>query len=137
MDDDLVVGGRLRALTSSDMVDSDDEEEKVISMGKASLKLLVTAIVAETGKWNYLATRNMLQKPEYVGRDLTRDEKTHVADILEEVGKSSSEQRRPSLRVPVKRSAFPQRRVSLEDLCRDPTLHSAIATANNSPCPAQ
>merc|ERR1712094_160961 len=69
--------------------DSEDSsgDEKVSSLGKSSLKLLVKAIVTETGKSGYLHIRNYLQKPEYVGRALTRDEKNAVGEVLEELEK--------------------------------------------------
>merc|ERR1719488_141218 len=58
---------------------------KVVSMGKASLRLLVKAIATDTGKCGYLHVRNCLQRGEYVGRALTRDEKNAVGEILEEL----------------------------------------------------
>merc|ERR1719409_1892034 len=79
--------------------DSEDSsgDEKVSSMGKSSLKLLVKAIVTETGKSGYLHIRNYLQKPEYVGRALTRDEKNAVGEVLEELeGGSAAAATKPS-----------------------------------------
>merc|ERR1711865_1045069 len=62
-----------------------DDAAKVSSMGKASLRLLVNALVGESGRTGYLTIRNALQKSEYVGRELTRDEKNSVGEILEEL----------------------------------------------------
>merc|ERR1712196_593989 len=63
---------------------------KVVSMGKASLRLLVKAIAADAGKCGYLHVRNCLQRGEYVGCALTRDEKNAVGEILEELEGSST-----------------------------------------------
>merc|ERR1719456_1057736 len=65
--------------------DSDTDVSKITSMGKASLRLLVKAIAADTGKQGYLHVRNCLQRGDYVGRALTRDEKNAVGEILEEL----------------------------------------------------
>jgi len=113
---------------------------KVASMGKASLRLLVKAIAADTGKCGYLHVRNCLQRGEYVGRALTRDEKNAVGEILEELeggstaaataaaargaGRSSFSNSR------LNRSSFTGGRVSLSDMCRDPSLHSRLSAAN-------
>jgi cold shock CspA family protein len=134
--------------------DSDSEEssgdEKVSSMGKASLKLLIKAIVDGTGKRGYLHIRNYLQKPEYVGRTLTRDEKNAIGEILEELettpaGSAAKKQTRESTkgrswrqssnsRLPIARTSFANGRVSLSDMCRDPSLHSRLSSANNQAC---
>jgi cold shock CspA family protein len=122
--------------------DSDTDMSKVTSMGKASLRLLVKAIAADTGKQGYLHVRNCLQRGDYVGRALTRDEKNAVGEILEELeGGSGSDSgsdggsnkppraaRRSSARL--NRSSFTSGRVSLSDLCRDPSLHSRLSAAN-------
>merc|ERR1719488_106890 len=120
---------------------------KVASLGKASLRLLVKAIVADTGKCGYLHVRNCLQRGEYVGRALTRDEKNTVGEILEELeggstaaastktaatatargtGRSSFSNSR------LNRSSFTGGRVSLSDMCRDPSLHSRLSAANTA-----
>lgn len=115
---------------------------KVASMGKASLRLLVKAIAADTGKCGYLHVRNCLQRGEYVGRALTRDEKNAVGEILEELeggstaaataaaargaGRSSFSNSR------LNRSSFTGGRVSLSDMCRDPSLHSRLSAANTA-----
>jgi cold shock CspA family protein len=132
--------------------DSDDSsgDEKVSSMGKSSLKLLVKAIVMETGKSGYLHIRNYLQKPEYVGRALTRDEKNAVGEVLEELEKPTgsptqmptresmkgmkgrSWRQSSNSRLPIARTSFANGRVSLSDMCRDPSLHSRLSCANQA-----
>merc|ERR1711924_205212 len=111
--------------------DSDSEEssgdEKVSSMGKASLKLLIKAIVDGTG-----------------------DEKNAIGEILEELettpaGSAAKKQPRESTkgrswrqssnsRLPIARTSFANGRVSLSDMCRDPSLHSRLSSANNQAC---
>jgi hypothetical protein len=51
-------------------------------MGKASLRVLVRALVAD-GKTQYLVIRNALQRPDHFGRALTREEKKTITDILQ------------------------------------------------------
>lgn len=53
------------------------------SMGEASLRVLVQALVQQ-GKTQYLVIRNSLQRPEYFGRPLTREEKQTISDILQD-----------------------------------------------------
>merc|ERR1719456_1296443 len=116
---------------------------KVASMGKASLRLLVKAIAADTGKCGYLHVRNCLQRGEYVGRALTRDEKNAVGEILEELeGGSAAAATKPSKPSAAARSSFSNSRlnrssftggcVSLSDMCRDPSLHSRLSAANTA-----
>lgn len=172
---------------NSDIVDSDEEvlgadEDKVSSMGEASLRLLVAAIVKDTGKKGYLSVRNALQKPEYIGRSLTLGEKNSIGIVLEDfdilpvnesseptVNRNSIGRRPPRkslahclpragsrnllkqleecaendgkslsrdfLRSESSRSCVNGRpslkkRVSLSDLCKDPSLHSKLSAAN-------
>merc|ERR1719178_171542 len=114
------------------------------------LKLLIKAIVDGTGKRGYLHIRNYLQKPEYVGRTLTRDEKNAIGEILEELettpaGSAAKKPTRESTkgrswrqssnsRLPIARTSFANGRVSLSDMCRDPSLHSRLSSANNQAC---
>merc|ERR1719409_2078263 len=120
---------------------------KVASMGKASLRLLVKAIAADTGKCGYLHVRNCLQRGEYVGRALTRDEKNAVGEILEELeGGSTAAATKPAAAAAaargtgrssfsnsrLNRSSFTGGRVSLSDMCRDPSLHSRLSAANTA-----
>jgi len=73
------------------------EESSHLSMGKASLRTLVEALV-KSGKTQYLQIRNSLQKPEYCGRTLTRDERQMVSDILQELlPQDESASKSPSL----------------------------------------
>jgi len=132
------------------------------SMGKESLRLLIKGVVAE-GKRGYLPVRNTLQKVEYLGRALTRAEKNSVADILEELDattlpsatvttSSSGTWRRSEStkwRSERRSESPPQRysratgitgttgsrpgRVSLSDLCRDPSLHSRLSACSRGP----
>jgi len=132
------------------------------SMGKESLRLLIKGVVAD-GKRGYLPVRNTLQKAEYLGRALTRAEKNSVADILEELDatispsatvttSSSGTWRRSestNWRSERRSESPPQRysrttrhssttaprpgRVSLSDLCRDPSLHSRLSACNRGP----
>jgi cold shock CspA family protein len=53
------------------------------SMGEASLRVLVQALVLQ-GKTQYLVIRNALQRPEYFGRSLTREEKQTISSILQD-----------------------------------------------------
>jgi len=139
---------------------SDEESAKVSSMGKASLTLLVKAIVADTGKSSYLSVRNALQSSEYVGRALTREEKHSVGEILEE--ENSNKSHSPTAKISMRgsltttfgppgakawsrgtgRSSFTNSRasftgglarksISLADMCRDPSIHSRLSSANN------
>jgi hypothetical protein len=124
--------------SSDDSASDDDAQNKIASMGKASLRLLVTALVETTGNPGYLRVRNTLQKPEYVGRALTREEKNSVGEILEEmadkVPASSTKDPKSWTRGtsrPIARASFSDKRVSLSDLCRDPSLHSRLSSANN------
>lgn len=64
------------------------------SMGKASLNLLVQDII-KSGKKGYVSIRNTLQKSEYLGRDLTREEKNSVGDILQELD-AAGNQKQPT-----------------------------------------
>lgn len=140
-------------LTDEDNTSSGDEEAKITSMGKASLSLLVKAIVADTGKSSYLNVRNALQKAEYVGRALTREEKHSVGEILEELegssptinttkpresfSRASSSNKawsRGTGRSSFSRASFTGGRVSLADMCRDPSIHSRLSTANTGTC---
>jgi len=136
---------------------SDEESAKVFSMGKASLRLLVKAIVADTGKSSYLNVRNALQSAAYVGRALTGKEKDSVGEILEE-GNSSLNSPKISMRGSLTttfsapgaktwsrgtgRSSFTNSRasstggfvrksISLADMCRDPSIHSRLSSANS------
>merc|ERR1711865_906173 len=139
--------------TLTDEDSSSDDTVKVSSMGKASLRLLVRAIVADTGKSSYLNVRNALQKPDQVGRDLTREEKNSVGEILEELESSASASpktitkrnsitREPSAkawsssrgtgRSSFSRGSFTGGRVSLADMCRDPSIHSRLSSANTA-----
>merc|ERR1719456_2087889 len=132
------------------------------SMGKESLRLLIKGVVADD-KRGYLPVRITLQKAEYLGRALTRAEKNSVADILEELDatispsatvttSSSGTWRRSestNWRSERRSESPPQRysrttrhssttaprpgRVSLSDLCRDPSLHSRLSACNRGP----
>jgi len=141
--------------------DSGSSGEQQTSMGKESLRLLIKGVVAD-GKRGYLPVRNTLQKAEYLGRALTRAEKNSVADILEELDattttttSSSGNWRRsessnwrsnrhsefPPQRCTTRQStsttdAVGSRpgRVSLSDLCRDPSLHSRLSACNRGAC---
>jgi hypothetical protein len=110
-------------------------KDEVVSMGKVPLQLLVMRIL-EAGKTGYLAVRNTLQKKDYVGRELTREEKASVAELLE-----SMEPTAESVVVSPKKLAnhtSPDRqraRVSLEDLCRDPMLHAELSAASSGSSP--
>merc|ERR1711865_786060 len=135
--------------------ESSDEES-----AKASLTLLVKAIVADTGKSSYLSVRNALQSSEYVGRALTREEKHSVGEILEE--ENSNKSHSPTAKISMRgsltttfgppgakawsrgtgRSSFTNSRasftgglarksISLADMCRDPSIHSRLSSANN------
>lgn len=116
------------------------EEMKVTSMGKASLRMLVKALVGETGHTNYIAIRNALQKPEHFGRALTREEKNSLGDILEQLDRTNRNNKTLTA-TPDNRSSYCGTRSSgrghsLADLCRDPSLHSRLSAANNmSVCP--
>jgi len=132
--------------TLSDADESSDESAKTSSMGKASLRLLVKAIVADTSKQGYLHIRNTLQKSEYVGRALTREEKASVGDILEnldtpeKVSPPASTEKpytRGTSRLSLSRGTSTGRssRVSLADMCKDPSLHSRLSMRNSgTPC---
>jgi len=130
---------------------SDEETTKVSSMGASSLRLLVQAIVKDTGKNSYLSVRNALQSQAYVGRTLTRAEKSSVGDILEEGSSSaintnsnnresfsrassSKTWSRGTGRASLTRGSFTGGRVSLSDMCRDPSLHSRMSAANTGTC---
>jgi len=133
-------------LSMSDDDDSDsgsDDAAKVSSMGKASLRLLVNALVGESGRTGYLTIRNALQKSEYVGRELTRDEKNSVGEILEELDTTQgTTSKKPTTTTAPKKSwrdssssrlssrSIGGARVSLSDMCRDPSLHSRISMSN-------
>lgn len=133
------------SIIDSDTESSDDEGKVASFMGKASLRLLVNAVFEEDGKKSYIAVRNTLQKAEYLGRPLTREERNSVGDILEELTNANSptmanlsadEPKRTSMsgsrgtsRFLSGRSSFGGR-VSLSDLCRDPSLHSRLSAAN-------
>jgi len=127
------------SMSDDDSDSGSDDSAKVSSMGRASLRLLVTALVESTGNTGYLAVRNALQKPEYVGRLLTREEKSSVGDILEEmapsvkpsVSRNIHNSARGTGRTGISRSSYANKRVSLSDLCRDPSLHSRLSAANN------
>jgi len=58
-------------------------DDKPASMGAASLRVLVQALIQQ-GKTQYLVIRNSLQRPEYFGRALTREEKQTISDILQD-----------------------------------------------------
>lgn len=127
--------GRTDLPDDSSSSDSDDSEKKQKSMGKASLRLLVTALVKEAGNSGYLTIRNALQKPDFVGRALTREEKQSVGEILEEITSEPDNATSRSSKItrtsrPVARSSFTGGRVSLSDLCKDPSLHSRLSAAN-------
>jgi len=130
---------------SDDEGEAPAEDVKVASMGKSSLRLLVTALVKDQGKIGYLAIRNALQKPHYLGRELTLNEKSVVGEILEGLDTFSKPQAEADLhpadwrsasmsRLPSMRSSFSGRnsRTSLSDLCRDPSLHARLSAANTS-----
>jgi len=155
------------------------EDIKVASMGKASLQLLVKAIISESGKNGYLHIRNTLQKQAYVGRALTLEEKDSIGEILEHMELDSpdsvictnssrssfknmakmgtgnystgtSQNKRDTLTC-MNRGSFNNSkawrssrssltgtggRVSLADMCRDPSLHSRLSAANTTAaCP--
>lgn len=129
----------------------DSTKAPVSSMGAASLRLLVQAIVKDTGKNSYLSVRNALQSQAYVGRALTRTEKSSVGDILEEGSSStinttnnnresfsrassSKTWSRGTGRASLTRGSFTGGRVSLSDMCRDPSLHSRMSAANTGTC---
>jgi len=137
-------------LSAEEESDSSEETTKVSSMGAASLKLLVQAIVKDTGKNSYLSVRNAIQSQAYVGRALTRAEKSSVGDILEEIevapptnerrsisrSSSSKTWSRGTGRASLTRASFTGGRVSLSDMCRDPSLHSRLSAANTATtCP--
>jgi len=59
-------------------------DDRPASMGVASLRVLVQALVQQ-GKTQYLVIRNSLQRPEYFGRALTREEKQTISDMLQDI----------------------------------------------------
>lgn len=65
------------------------------SMGEASLRVLVQALVQQ-GKTQYLVIRNSLQRPEYFGRPLTREEKQTISDILQDTMNEKDKENEPS-----------------------------------------
>jgi len=69
--------------SSDDSVAGTEQQQQQPSMGAASLRVLVQALVAQ-GKTQYLVIRNALQRPEYFGRALTREEKQTISDILQD-----------------------------------------------------
>jgi len=143
-------GSATAASGTDDSSDEDPESEmgKVSSMGKASLRLLVKSIVEDSGKTGYLNIRNSLQKPEYIGRELTRDEKNTIGEILESLEKDGQIPRkdgeaswksgragsnsRLQLSRRGSRGSFTGGRVSLSDMCKDPSLHSRLSAANTA-----
>jgi len=69
---------------NSEVAESESStDEAPPSMGVTSLRVLVKALVQQ-GKSQYLVIRNALQRPEYFGRALTREEKQTITDILNE-----------------------------------------------------
>lgn len=110
---------------------SDSRGEQQASMGKASLRLLIKGLVTD-GKRGYLPIRNALQKSEFLGRMLTRIEKDSVADILEELDAKNTATSTSNCGRTTRYSSTGSRRerVSLSDLCRDPSLHSRLSACN-------
>jgi hypothetical protein len=119
------------------------------SLGKASLQVLVKAIVHDTSKTGYLHIRNTLQKQDYLGRAMTREEKDSIGQILEELEPRGSLARTSSIkkldngrgrgtaRLSLSLSGTGTgagARVSLSDMCRDPSLHSRLSVANSGVC---
>jgi len=133
------------SMSDDDSDSGSDDSAKVSSMGKASLRLLVNALVRETGKSGYLTIRNALQKPEYVGRELTRGEKNSVGEILEELDTAEISKQPTTTTTAPKRSwrdssssrlnsrSSGGARVSLSDMCRDPSLRSSRISMSNQP----
>lgn len=143
-------GRTMDGTATSTAEDIGDEVPKISSVGKSSLRVLVEAIIADTGKTSYLNVRNALQKAEYVGRALTREEKNSVGEILEEQeaprklnkrdtlthASSSKNWSRGTGRASFSRASSSSAcgRVSLADMCRDPTIHSRLSAANTGAC---
>lgn len=150
----------------------EENSDARLSMGKASLRTLVKSLV-RSGKTQYLQIRNCLQKPEYCGRSLTREERQIVSELLQELVPQSSDEEssspsakwevtnrrsgirrqassrnnkgsnrsasslspetqktRPPLPRTLSRNASVGR-ISLSDMCRDPSLHSRLSAANS------
>lgn len=72
-----------KAASGSGSEEEKSADEAPASMGEASLRVLVKALVQQ-GKTQYLVIRNALQRPEYFGRALTREEKQTISDILQD-----------------------------------------------------